>query len=184
MNSGRAPGAHWLKTKLENECSGRHALEAKKVTESLGLLINFDRWANGSKFRVKDVNCGYEITIGKYSVNGCLDIIIEDQTGVHLIYIDFSSKMPDQVLQYNRLKYALDIYAFQEQFNMSPATSILYNVKYATELPLFNSDEDFFRLKSCILSICSSIENKLFYPHESVYCKECPNKTLCGTWKP
>lgn len=173
-----------LKKKWDSICEANpHIIDEKKAMDGISLILKFANWAEQNKIVVLDVDSRYNIVVNRTEIVGNTGAILAlPGDKQEMIVTNFSNKMPDQSTIDMRMKYTLQAYGF-EQTHGRPLSGIrVLSVKHFKDFYTTRNKEDFRRLRTAIDNIGKSIEQRLFYPRESVTCPQCPAKQYCRYW--
>lgn len=175
-----------LKRKWDRVCESNN-IHSQKCLEGLDLINRLYKWAKYEELIILDLNVPYTFTL-KYeddvniSFKGEIsNIALGKDKKPYLLITDFSNKYPTQPLLDMKLKYTLDSYAFKKLYNKDIGVKF-HHVKSDRDYFTFRIEDDFNRLVRVIRNVALSIDNRLFYPRESVMCSSCEFLNFCKVW--
>lgn len=173
-----------LKQKLDSLCEPhKETIPAKKAVEGWGLIYNFYNWACNNKIAVLDTDVHYTLTHKDIIVEGVLNpIVVNSKEQLEFLLVNFSSRVPEQIDMDMRLKYSLDVLAMNTASKDKVQAIKLHHIKTDRDLYSYRTEPDFDRLKSTLEGVAAGIENKIFYPRESILCQTCTAKQYCRFW--
>ena len=186
--NGKVPSSNELKKKWDSICQQyEQYVDAKKNIEGVGFIMKLLQWAADEQIMVADIDTKYNQVFragnGHVEIEGHIGTILAlGNDRFELLVTDFSNRMPDQTLIDMKLKYSLDCLAFNQTYGKSVSGVRIRNVKNAKDFLTFRSQDDFNRLKQTVLNVSSCIEQKLYYPRESLLCANCNAKEYCKAW--
>lgn len=183
-----------LKKKWDMLCSKYEDMfSPAKTVEGFGLLMKMYQWAQTEQICVSamsvplmySINDGDSKIIIRGETSGALCPKPNNKNKFELLKLDFSSKLPDQAILNTKIKFTLDWFSLQKQ--MPDGTELsgirIRSVKYAKDFYTTRGEEDFKRMKESFKSIAKCIDNKLYYPRETVMCSSCDIKLYCAAWR-
>lgn len=176
-----------LKNKWDSICLANN-LTPQKTLEGIDLINKMYRWAKNEELRILDLNSPYKFTLkfddaGIITFKGEMSAIAIGKKNKlpYMLITDFANRYPNQVLLDMKLKYTLDSYAFKQIYNKDIGIKLHY-VKDNKDFFTLRIDDDFNRLINTIKNVTISINNKLFYPRESIFCRTCGFLNFCKVW--
>lgn len=176
-----------LKVCWDNMCEKYpDIISPTKALEGLGLIMKMYNWAEKEQLVIADKSLGFNATFKgeddeEVSVIGNTGIIAIKNDKLYMIDMDFSNKYPEQSYLDMRLKYSLDLYILKKFYNKKVGVKV-HHVKNDKDFFTMRAEADFKRLESAVLSVGKSIENNLYYPRESAFCRSCLMLNLCKAW--
>lgn len=189
LENKKTPTLKVLSKKLEAlYLKHKDDIPEKKYNDALLSLRNFYNWACSEKIAVIDSCMPYSLTYNGINLTGVLSpIAINNSNGnkmLEFLILNFSSRNIDQLSLDSRLKYSIDIFAFNQASNSTRVSGIKYhNVKTGKDMLSMRSQSDFDRLLETLDGVVAGISNKAFYPRESSFCSTCEYKHMCRAWK-
>lgn len=173
-----------LKQKWDSICEKNiYFIDTKKNLEGMNYIINFARWASNEQPNIIDFDSSYDIITENTIFSGNMGAIrMIPNRKFELIINRFNNRTISQNDLDKMLKYTIDCYAFKEQCAVEISAIRLINHKNNEEFISSRSNNDYDRLTSSIKGVASGIENKAFYPRESIYCTSCNYIDFCKYW--
>ena len=163
-------------------------IDQKKNLQGISLLVQFWRWAANKEIMVVDVGSTYRLTFEptdkKIFLTGMMGILtINKAKQIEQLIVDMSNKIPDQDRLDMSLKISLVHVAFKRLYKIPLlGTKILY-AKTGKELyTTRDADVESKRLEKIVSNVAKSIEQNIWYPHESPLCACCRVKDFCRMW--
>lgn len=184
--NGKVPTLRQMQSKLDSLCeANKEIVTPKKAVEMWGQVYNFYNWACDNKISVVDTDTKYAITLGEHIIEGNMNpIAITQNKQLEILLTNFSSRIPDQIELDTKLKYTLDVMAFNNaNKDMKIAATRLHLVKANKDMYTTRNSNDFQRLKSTVNNVAKSIQNELYYPRETHMCTTCKYRNYCRAWK-
>ena len=160
----------------------------KKYNEGLLSLRNFYNWACSEKIVVADSCMPYNLTYKGVSLTGILSpIAINNSHGnkmLEFLILNFSGRNIDQLTLDTKLKYSIDMLAFNHNNGATRISGIKHHhIKTGKDMLSMRSQIDNDRALATIEGVALGIKNKVFYPRESVFCSTCEYRHMCRSWK-
>lgn len=184
--NGKKPTLRQMQAKLDSICEeNKEFINSKKAVEMWGHIYNFYNWACDNRIAVIDFDTKYAITIGEHIVEGAMNpIALTKNKDLEILLVNFSNKVPEQLELDMKLKYTLDVMAFNRaNKDMSIKGTRMHLVKQNKDLYTTRSLNDYKRLESTVNGIAKSIQNELYYPRETYMCNTCSYRNYCRAWK-
>lgn len=182
LMNGILPTINQIKKKWDTICE-QYQLDNKKVLTGWGYILKLIQWAEEQKICVADVSARYMIALGKVQLIGNIEtILVTPQKKVELLTTNFSEHAPNQIMVDMKLKYSLDALGFKQLYDRSPDIQKIFSVKFGETLFTNRTEPDITRVTDTILNVSKCIENNLYYPRESTFCKSCNAKQYCKYW--
>ena len=186
LNNLKTPTMNQLTKKYESIFKEYgETLSSQQYNDGLFLLRNFYNWACSNQIAVIDSDSKYTISHNGVILEGIMNpIAINKDKQLEFLIMNFSKKTYDQLDIDTKLKYSIDMMAFNDanKDHKIVATKI-HNVKSGKDLITSRNMNDYDRLLSTIENVAKGINNKIFYPRESALCSSCSYKNLCRGWK-
>lgn len=182
----KAPSFNSLSTKFENLCrEDIDLIDNKKYIDSLFKLQNFYNWACDKKIAVFDLDTKYEIPCDNAVFEGVMNpVAINNKKQIEFLDLNFSSRNTDQLSADNKLKYSIDMFAFNTIHIDQKAYGIkIHDVKSNKDILTFRDKNDYDRAISAINNVATGIINNVYYPRESHMCTSCAYKNFCKGWR-
>lgn len=186
LNNLKTPTLNMLTNKFESLFKSYvDIFSAKQYSESLFLLRNFYNWACSSQIAVIDSGIKYVISHNGIILEGIMNpIAINKDKRLEFLLMNFSSRSPEQLEIDTKLKYSIDMLAFNDSNkDHSVQATKIHNVKSGKDLITTRNSNDFERLYSSIEGVAKGIENNIYYPRESHMCTMCAYRHYCRGWK-
>lgn len=183
--NGKVMSLESLKKRWDKICEQHKGyIDSKKAIYGWTQLINFLKWAEREQIIVADVNAFFLITTpeGNQLQGNAETVLVTPQKHIEILDTNFSEKLPDQIDIDMKLKYALNIEGFNTIYGRYPEAQKIHFVKHDTTFTTIRNEMDIKRLHATIDSICTGIEQEVFYPRESIMCKTCSCKEYCKYW--
>lgn len=177
----KAPSDNELKRKWDSICNNADIVEPKKVLDGLDYIYRFNRWISKQNIKLVDFNTPYLLTIGNFAIAGNTGIVVEQYNQLCLLIVDFSSRLPEQMILDAKLKYTLDAYVFEKLHQRTLNGILIHNVKNDRDFYTQRNDFDYDRLETSFSNICRSINDNIIYPRE-VICNTCLALEYCKGW--
>ena len=168
-----------------------------KNLKGISALLSFYRWAQTYELIPVDIAMPYNIVLKDDNINinsnppdsielsGHINslILTKNNQNIEELIVDFSSRAPDQTKLDMDLKISLNHIAFYLTYKKQLIGTRIYHVKtnkvyYTVRDPLSESN----KIKKIALNIAKSIDNNLWYPHQSPLCPMCKAKDFCRMW--
>lgn len=160
-------------------------ISSKQYNDGLFLLRNFYNWACNNQIAVIDSDIRYIITQKDIVLEGVMNpIAINANKQLEFLIMDFGNKTLDQLEIDTKLKYSIDMLAFNDsnKEHTIMATKI-HNVKSSKDYITTRNQNDYDRLLSAIEGVANGIRNNIFYPRETFMCQSCSYKHYCRGWR-
>lgn len=183
--NGKIPSIQELKSKWDSICTANlERVDAKTNIEGWGLIINMINWASRNKIVVLDMDTMYNISIGDVELSGQMGTILAaGNNKMELFVPNFSNKTPDQTEVDMKLKYTVDMYAFEKTYNRELQGIHIKTFKNDKDLYSYRTHPDFIRLEDTITGVANGIKANAFYPRENVLCGSCRAREYCKYWQ-
>jgi hypothetical protein len=186
INNLKTPSMNQLTTKFESLIKPyMNIISNKQYTDALFLLRNFYNWACSNKIAVIDSDVKYLFSHNGNIIEGVLNpIAINKDKNLEFLIMNFSNRVPDQLEIDTKLKYSLDMLAFNSSNKDKKIyASKIHCVKQNKDFTTTRNENDYSRLLSTIDNVCKGIENNIYFPHETHMCQQCQYRNLCRGWK-
>lgn len=186
LNNLKTPTMNQLTTKYESLYKPySDTINEKKYTEGLFLLRNFYNWACSNQIAVIDSDVRYLITHKDILLEGVMNpIAINKDKRLEFLVMNFSSRIPDQLEVDTKLKYSIDMLAFNDSNKDHKVMAVkLHQVKSGKDMVTTRNQNDYDRLLSTIEGVANGIKNNIYYPRESHMCITCSYRNYCRGWK-
>lgn len=186
LNNLKTPSLNMLTAKFESLFqTNSDVLSVKQYNEGLFLLRNFYNWACDSQIAVIDPDIKYIINHNGTILEGIMNpIAINKDKHLEFLIMNYSSRVPEQLEVDTKLKYSLDMLAFNDSSKDHKIDGIrIHNVKSSKDLVTSRNQTDYDRLLSTIDGVSKGISNNIYYPRESYMCSTCSYKHYCRGWK-
>ena len=163
-------------------------VDTKKCIDGLALIMKLYNWAKKEQLIIAETNATYNFFVKGELIHidyrGEIDAIAmrRDKT-FEILITDFSKKMPDPFQVSMKLKYSLDTYGYLKTYGGKPIGVHIHHVQTDKDFFTYRTDKDFGRINRTIEHVGYCINEKLFYPHENVFCTSCSMKFFCKAWK-
>ena len=179
--NGSVPTYNDLKKRWDRICESNKAyLNDKKVLLGWGMIVKMAEWTEQNQLCVGDINTRYILNFDKYSIQGHIPIIsVTNDKKIELLYLYYGEHIPDKIDIDMKLKYTLDYMGFYSIYNTYPDIIKIHSVKYNQDYFTTRTKPDMVRLENTVKNISKCIENNLFYPRESTFCKSCASRQYC-----
>lgn len=185
MNNLKTPTFTIITNKFESLYKSHLEMSnTKQYNDGLFKLRNFYNWACDGQVAVIDSNIKYSITHNDIMIEGVMNpIAINKDKHLEFLIMNYSSRTPDQLEVDTKLKYSLDMLAFNDsnKEHQVMATKI-HNVKSGKDLITSRNKTDYNRLLSSLDGVSKGIQNDIYYPRESHMCSMCTYKNYCRGW--
>ena len=192
LMNGEIMPTHILKRRWDKICEeNQDIISQKSCLGGMSKLLNMYRWAEDNQLMVADMNIPFAYTIPSHQIQVAGQIAealvpnSKDKKKYELLVLDFSDRYPDQSILDMKIKYTLDWEACRlrvsNRFELGGIH--VHHVKGDKDFYTFRTKEDVTRLNQGIINICRGIQNKVFYPRESVMCSQCEMKLYCRAWR-
>lgn len=186
INNLKTPTFNILSNKFESLFKQHvDVLSSKQYNDGLFLLRNFYNWACSNKLAVIDSDVKYLITHKDIILEGVMNpIAINANKQLEFLLMNFSSRNPDQLEIDTKLKYSIDMMAFNDsnKDHRIMATKV-HNVKSGKDLLTTRTQNDYDRLLSTIDGVANGIKHEIYFPRETYMCNSCSYKQYCRGWK-
>lgn len=185
LNNRKPPSLEQLSNKFESLAKPYLTyIPQNKYVDALFLVRNFYNWACSNKVVVIDPSARYTITHEGNILEGIMNpIAINKDKQFEYLIMNFSSRRPDQEDIDKKLKYTLDMYAYNQS---SKDTRILatkiHHVKTGSDYTTSRNMLDNQRFLTAFNGVVKGIEAEAFYPRETNMCNQCPYKNYCRGW--
>lgn len=185
LNTRRAPSFSFLTQKYESLFKPYiGVIPEKKYNDGLFLLRNFYYWASSNRIVVIDSSAKYTLTYKGNILEGIMNpIAIKENNQLEFLIMNYSTRKPEQSNIDRRLKYTIDMVAFNESNQEHIIATKMHHVKSNTDYITTRNKLDEDRLYSALENVCKGIENDIYYPRESIMCDQCLYKNVCRGWK-
>lgn len=184
--NGKLPSLKQMQNKLDSICeTNKDLINSKKAVEMWAQIYNFYNWACDNKIAVIDTDTKYAITLGENIIEGTMNpIALTPNKDLEILIVNFSNKVPDQLEIDTKLKYTLDMLAFNSaNKDMKVNATRIHLLKANKDIITTRGLNDFDRLNSTVNNIAKSIQNELYYPRETFMCTSCNYRNYCRAWK-
>lgn len=184
--NGKLPSLKQMQNKLDSICeTNKDLINSKKAVEMWAQIYNFYNWACDNKIAVIDTDTKYAITLGENIIEGTMNpIALTPNKDLEILIVNFSNKVPDQLEIDTKLKYTLDMLAFNTaNKDMKVNATRIHLLKANKDIITTRGLNDFDRLNSTVNNIAKSIQNELYYPRETFMCTSCNYRNYCRAWK-
>lgn len=172
-----------LKSKWDSLSEKYAFMDAKKTLAGWGQIIQMAKWAESERIRIGDVETKYAMPIGGNVVHGNIETItVRENKTIELLATSFSEKNLDKNEIDMKLKYSLDFLGFKSIYGKAPDGIRVHSVKYAENIYTTRTEPDLDRLRTMVNGVVKGIENEVYYPRESVFCKTCVAVQYCKYW--
>lgn len=186
INNLKTPTFNILSNKFESLFKQHvDVLSSKQYNDGLFLLRNFYNWACSNKLAVIDSDVKYLITHKDIILEGVMNpIAINENKKLEFLLMNFSSRNPEQLEIDTKLKYSIDMMAFNDsnKDHRIMATKV-HNVKSGKDLLTTRTQNDYDRLLSTIDGVANGIKHEIYFPRETYMCNSCSYKQYCRGWK-
>lgn len=190
LMNGKVMSTESLKNRWDRACEGSPSMTPQRNLEGFDKLMRMYRWAADEQLVVGDINIPYTLPFWSDSLGGAFDFqgqIACIAMGAHakkpcLLYLDYDNRLPDQAFIDMKLKYTLDAWAARKLTGKKLGTKI-HHVKSGKDFFTMREIMDFQRMATVITNVMESIHLSLYYPRESVMCKQCDMLNFCRVWK-
>ena len=185
LNTRKAPSFNFLTQKYESLFKPYIGIiPAKKYNEGLFLLRNFYNWANSKRIVVIDSSAKYTLTYKGNILEGIMNpISINEKNILEFLIINYSYRKPEQSNIDRKLKYTIDMLAYNESNQDNIVATKIHHCKSNTDYVTTRNKIDNDRLYATLDNVCKGIEKEIFYPRESIMCDQCLYKNICRGWK-
>lgn len=174
-----------LQIKWDKLCKDMPQLTHQEVIKGWGTIIKIVEYAQNEKLIVGDVACTYRLPVGTHQIVGQIPIVLVfPDKHIELLYFDYGEKHLDKDNLIHLTKYSLDYFGFKSVYEIEPQYVKIHQVKYNEDVLLTKSIEDWQRLQAALSGVCKCLEQKIYFPRETLFCKSCPAHYFCGYWKP
>lgn len=183
--NGKVKTKKELQIKWDSLCEEyAHVIKKEQVINGWSKIVKATQWCEENRIIVADVGCKYNVlTSNNNTITGLIDyILIHPNKKTEILYFDYGETQIDKAEIEHKLKYTLDYFGFYEVYGQTPDFITIHNIKYNKTEHLFKIQDDQKRLFNITDNICKSIENSIFYPRETYFCKTCPGKYSCNYW--
>lgn len=184
--NGKIPSMEALKNRWDKICEKNiDYIDPKKNLEGIGLIVKLYNYAKDKRLVVLSHGNTYSIdTDNKNKLVGSLSnpIVSLENGGMEMLVPYLGSKIPKSVELDTKLKFTIDSIGF-ERLNNERLDGI--NILLVNKMREYNTTRNHLdekRLHYAIDGVCNGIENKVFYPRESVFCNYCSARSLCRFW--
>lgn len=153
--------------------------------EGITLLLNFYRWAANNEIIVVDIGTPYSIQFQEGDIttifNGNFGILTINQAKqLEELVVNFSSKMPDQTRLDAKLETSLTHVAFQKLYKTPLLGTKIYHAKSNKEFyTIRDARTEEKKLSKIVCNVARSINENIWYPHESPMCAGCKVNDFC-----
>lgn len=160
-------------------------ISSKKYTDSLFQLKNFYNWACSNQIVVIDSDVKYLLKHKDILIEGIMNpISINKNKNLEFLIMNFSSRCADQLECDTKLKYSIDMLAFnQTNKDHKICATKIHNIKSTKDIITSRNDNDYKRLLKTIDNVANGIKNNCYYPRECHMCQNCNYKYYCRGWK-
>lgn len=158
---------------------------SKQYTDGLFKLRNFYNWACDGQVAVIDNDIRYAIAHKDIRLEGTMNpIAMNKNKQLEFLIMNFSSRTPEQLEIDTKLKYSIDMLAFNDtNQEFKVLGTKIHNVKSGKDLFTTRNKIDYDRLLSSIEGVAKGIQNNIYYPRESHMCSSCNYKNYCRSWR-
>lgn len=185
LNNKKPPTLDQLNKKFESLTQPYMSyINNNKYVEACFQIRNFYNWACSNKVVVIDPSARYTIAHKGDILEGIMNpIAINKNQQFEFLIANFSTKKPDQFDIDKKLKYSIDMYAYnQSSKDSSIIATNIHHIKSGTSYTTTRNSIDYQRLISSFEGVVKGIEANAFYPRESNMCNQCPYKHYCRGW--
>lgn len=163
----------------------RDQINSTEYTNCIFQIQQFYNWACSCKLAVIDVNSKYVLRHKDMVIEGILNpIAINKDKRLEFLICSFNKRMPEELELNMKLKYTLDMYAFNKTFPDKQIHGLRYHFnKTNKEILVGRNSNDYARLNSTLDGVYAGITNKVFFPHETHQCMQCEYRYYCRGWK-
>lgn len=186
MENKKIPSFNIISNKFESLSKNYiDIISSKKYTDSLFQLKNFYNWACSNQIVVIDSDVKYMLKHNNILIEGIMNpIAINKDKNLEFLITNFSSRYADQLESDTKLKYSIDMLAFNKtnKDNKIYATKI-HNIKNNKDIITTRNDNDYKRLLKTIENVSCGINSGCYYPRESHMCQNCSYRYYCRGWK-
>lgn len=185
LNNFKVPSFNMLSNRFESLCRPyQELIDEKKCVESLFKLRNFYNWACSNKIAVFDIDTKYVLSEENIILEGVMNpLTVNQRKQISFLDLNFSSRNTVQIEADNKLKYSLDMYAYNNLNKDNEASGInIHNVKSGKDIYTGRFQNDYDRLIKTINNVAKGISAGIYYPRESHACSSCPYKNYCRAW--
>lgn len=158
----------------------------QKCLDGLNLLMKLYQWAKKNELIIAGMSTSYRLFFHGSKIdigyNGSIETVAMQKNGkLEILVTDFHNKMPDQYLLDMKLKFTLDSLGYSMTHGENIGVHI-HHVNTDKDFFTFRGRDDIKRAKNVVENIAYCIHNKIFYPHENVFCVGCDMKHFCRGW--
>lgn len=188
LMNGKVMTTGQIKSKWDRQCEmNKDIISPQKAIEGLGQLMKMYRWAEREELKVLDMNVPYSVIVPgrndtRIDIRGHIDLVAAHKNEPCILFADFSNRYPDQMILDMRLKYTLQSYAFTQVYGKWAGIKI-HNIKNDKDFYTTRKKDDYDRLLKSVENIAFSIENQIYYPRETAFCRNCELMAFCRAWR-
>lgn len=186
-------GSLWFKDKDANDLVLREEhwkwSDIRKLEfEGVSMMINFYRQNQFKKVLPIAVDYSFKIPVGEHFLVDNLELIrqVNDPLEGNIVeVVDFktSDYKPDMFTATHDMKLTMQVYAYRKLFNVREQRILYHFLRGGKEIYSYRDEDEMKRFEATIIGVATSIENKVFYPHYSFMCSNCPLRMDCNNHK-
>lgn len=156
----------------------------RDIRRCYSLLNKFYRYIASEPGTVVAVDLDYEIDyMEKYKIYGNIDLVRENKDKqIEMAFFNFSQYKPQSFMIKNDIEVTMNSYAFNKIFKKEEDVSLFYHIKTNTIQNAYRNHKDYNKLLTIIDNVCECIDNEIYYPRHSYFCKQCKYNQYCTNW--
>ena len=159
-------------------------ISSKEYSEGLFYIRNFYNWACNNKIAVISTDSSYELVYKNIRLTGILNpIAINNGKKLEFLIMNYSKRGTDQLEADMKLKYTIDILAFNNSYRRDISAIKIHDVKSSKDIITVRNNTDYERLYSTLEGVSKGITSNVYFPHETHMCTSCQYRHLCKGWK-